>query len=127
MSAKNLAMAAFAVLAISGCGQAGGSTPSGVTPAQAQACRQRTDEVFLLQNRGEVYRADSFVSGTRDTPLSGGTGPSFVGGLGSTTFSDGLGGQYARARALNDCYRSVNTGSTAEPAAAPSAAAPAKP
>jgi len=105
-------LAVAIVLALGGCGAGAGSTPAGVTAAQAQACRQRTDEVFLQQNRGELYKADSFVAGSRDTPLSGGTLPSYAGGLGSPSFSDGLGGQYARSRALNDCYRAVNTAPT---------------
>ncbi len=76
----------------------------GLSRAQAQACRQRTDEVFLLQNRGELYRTDSYVSGARDTPFSGGGGGATSGGIGANNYSDGLSGQYARQQALTDCY-----------------------
>jgi hypothetical protein len=127
MNAKISVMAAIAVLAMTGCGASGGTTPAGVTASQAQACRQRTDEVFLQQNRGELYRADSYVAGARDTPLSGGTVPSYAGGLGSPSYSDGLGGQYARARALNDCYKSINTGPITTGPITTGPAVPAKP
>lgn len=121
MNARTTAIAAMTLLVLGGCGQSGGSIPEGVTAAQAQACRERTDEVFLRQNRSEIYRADSYVAGSRDTPMSGGTNPANVGSLGAVAFSDGIGGQFARARSLNDCYRSVNTGGTlgSGPTAAP--------
>jgi hypothetical protein len=98
-------LAVLAALALAGCSIPVGR-PSGLTAAQAQACRQRTDEVYLLQNRGELYRTDSFVSGSRDSPFSGATGVTTSGGIGANNFGDGLSGQYAREKALSDCYNS---------------------
>ncbi len=102
--------------ALTGCGVGStGTRPAGVTASQAQACRQRTDEVFLQQNRGELYKADTFVSSARDTPYASGTVPQYAGGLAAPSFSAGLGGQYAREKALNDCYNAQ----TAAPPVAP--------
>jgi hypothetical protein len=102
MTARIPLMTALAALTLGGC-----SVPVGrPTAAQAQACRQHTDEVYLLQNRGELYRTDGFVSGTRDSPFSGGSGVTSAGGIGANNFGDGLSGQYAREKALTDCYNS---------------------
>ncbi len=102
MTARIPLMAALAALALGGCN----APVERPTAAQAQACRQHTDEVYLLQNRSELYRTDGFVSGSRDTPFSGGSGITSSGGLGANNFGDGLSGQYAREKALSDCYKS---------------------
>jgi hypothetical protein len=103
MIARIPLVATLAALALGGC-SFGAGRPAGLSAAEAQACRQHTDEVFLLQNRGELYRTDSFVSGSRDTPFSGTSAAGTSGGIGANNFGDGLSGQYAREKALSDCY-----------------------
>jgi hypothetical protein len=128
MTGKFFLMAGLAILTLNGCGAAGSTRPAGVTASQAAACRQRTDEVFLQQNRGELYRADNFVSNSRDTPFAGGSAaaPAVMGSLGTPSFSAGLSGQYAREQDLNNCYNSTGSGAggsagtTPAPASSPS-------
>jgi hypothetical protein len=79
------------------------------------ACRQRADEVWERNNRGEIYRADVYASGTRDAMFSSSGSPN----LGIRE----LQGRFARDRMYNDCLRAVagNVGSdpdTAAPAVA---------
>lgn len=93
---------------------AGGAGRQGRADAERAAyCRQRAEEVYLSQNRGELYRTDN-----RDTPFSGG----FVSGM----TNRGLPDRFAQDRMIADCIR--NTGermdpvhpADASPAAAPS-------
>lgn len=89
------------------------------TPAQAAACRQRADEVYERQNRADVYRSDTYASGTRDAMFSSTGSPA----AGIT----GLSGRFARDRMLAECLRGVagNVASTPDaPAPAVTPAAP---
>lgn len=113
-----LAPAGLAMLLLAGCSQPSASRRAGLTPAQAAECRSRSEAVYRAQNRGEVYKSDVFATSTRDAPFA-------TSGLPGIT-SSGLGAQYGREKALNDCYNASATGPT-EPApnSAP-APAPAK-
>ncbi len=88
------------------------------------ACGKRADDVYLRQNRDEIYRADNYVGNTRDSPFSG-TGLSGI-------TSAGLSGRYARDNIQEACLNSANSpgGDSSDPATVLSpvngAAAPAK-
>lgn len=66
-----------------------------VAAADLSACRARADEIYNKQNRAEVYRSDTFVSDTRDSPFS-------VSGLPGIT-SNGLSGLYQRDNMVSSC------------------------
>lgn len=124
MTPRPLALAALLGTALlAGCAAPPGATPT-ATPAQAAACRQRADEVYEHQNRADVYRSDTYASGTRDAMFSS---------TGSPAASiAGLPGRFARDRMLAECLRGVagNVASTPDapnPAAAPARPAPATP
>ena len=93
---KALPMAAL-LLGLAGCGQFHAQNSlEGVSPARQEACRSRTEESFVAHNRGDIYRADTAVTGASASPFSG-ISP-------SAANSDSLGTRYAYPRALNDCY-----------------------
>jgi hypothetical protein len=83
------------------------------------ACRQRAEEVYQMQNRGEEYRSDLYVTSTRDAPFAG----SGVGDLPNR----GLDSLYARQQMVSDCLNSTagNVGTT-RAAPAPDATPPAQ-
>jgi hypothetical protein len=88
-------LALLAVLAVSAC-----SAPApraGISQAQTAACRQRSDTVYLSQNRATLYRADSYATSTRDAPMGGGL---------SQVPSSGLSERYAHDQLLDACLRS---------------------
>jgi hypothetical protein len=93
---RMVATTLVAALSLAGCTQPAGPR-AGASPAQTAACRQRSEEVYLTQNRGDVYRADTYATSTRDAP--------FGGGLASVP-SSGLSQRYARDQMLDDCLRS---------------------
>ena len=62
--------------------------------AQRAACRQRADEIYNQQNRGEIYANDRYASTTRDTPFSADP---------MRDTSSGLSGEYARQNLISDC------------------------
>jgi hypothetical protein len=68
--------------------------------ATLAACRTRADEVYLKQNRDEIYRADTYATGARDAPYS------TAGVPGITT--NGLAGRYARDELEDDCINSTD-------------------
>lgn len=98
--------AGLAVLLLAGCAQSNSGRRAGVTAAQAAECRNRSEAVYRAQNRGEVYKSDVFATSTRDAPFA-------TNGLPGIT-SNGLGAQYGREKALNDCYNASAT-SPADP------------
>jgi hypothetical protein len=102
-------LAALAVpVLLAGC-NAQPQTRSGAA-AQA-ACRQRADEVYLMQNRGEIYRADQYATSTRDAPYAS------SGVVGVT--SSGLSGRYARDSLLSDCLSGNHPAGPVTPGEAP--------
>lgn len=112
------AMSLFAILALGGlaaCNHPIGSTSdrAGATPKAMAACRLRADEVFERQNRGEIYRADMYATGTRDAPF-GSTGVSGNPGA-------GLPDRFARETMLDDCLNAA----AGTPGASPDAPPPA--
>ena len=70
----------------------------GVSPAQQADCKTRTEQAYTSQNRGEIYRGDTYAAGGAATPFSG---PSTT-----NEPSDELGARYAYQRMLNNCYNS---------------------
>ncbi len=73
-----------------------------VAAADLSACRARADEIYNKQNRGDVYRADTFVSDTRDSPFS-------TSGLPGIT-SNGLSGLYQHGNLVSSCVSSRGAG-----------------
>jgi hypothetical protein len=73
---------------------------SQASAAQKAACRQRADEVYEKQNRGDVYRADNFAGGMRDTPYAAQGMP------GSP--NAGLSARFARDTLFDDCLRNAS-------------------
>ncbi len=98
----------LALLALAACARPPAPGRAEATPAQRTACRQRVDEVYLQQNRGELYRSDNYVSGSRDTPFSTSAQPNF---------GSGLGAQYSREQALEDCLNASSGPINAAPPA----------
>jgi hypothetical protein len=74
--------------------------------AQEAACAKRADEVFLRQNRAEIYRADQYAASGRDAPFAG------AGRLDAPSLSD----RYAREQFLENCLagRTGSAGATPE-------------
>ena len=104
----------LAVLA--GCTQSQAITQSHASAAARTACRQRADQVYNAQNRGDVYRSDTYETSTRDSPFAG------VGLPGITTA--GLSSRYRYAQLQDDCNNASSTapqpsGPQAGPAGSP--------
>jgi hypothetical protein len=95
------------LLTLAGCNAA--SPASRATPSQEVACRQRADQMFQAQNRGNVYATDQYVSSTRDSPFGGAVPTSMT-----STLSD----RFARDQMYDGC---LNAGGPrpASPAPAP--------
>lgn len=106
---SSVAVPIVVCLAVAGCGLPNGGRRAGLTAAQAQECRARSEEVYRQQNRADIYKSDTYATSTRDSPFS-------TSGLPGIT-SSGLGSQYGRERALNDCYNASASGSPATPQA----------
>lgn len=70
------------------------------------ACRQRVEEVYRMQNRGDVYLSDQYATSTRDAPFAS----SGVPGLPDR----GLATRYTREQMVSDCLNSTagNVGTT---------------
>ncbi len=90
---------------LAGCAQPNGGRPAGLTASQASECRAHSEEVYRQQNRGDIYKADTYATSTRDSPFS-------TSGLPGTP-SQGLGSQFGREKALNDCYNASGAGPAA--------------
>lgn len=95
---------ALALLALVSCAQPNGGRRAGLTAAQAAECRARSEEVYNQQNRADIYKSDIYATSTRDSPFSNTGLPGIT--------SAGLGAQYGREKALNDCYNASGGGST---------------
>ncbi len=77
--------------------------------AQDAACAKRADEVYLQQNRAELYRADSYATSGRDSPYAGG------GFVNAPSLSD----RYAREKLLDNCLAGISGASAAPSDEAP--------
>ncbi len=97
---------------------AGAPQPSRSDTAALSACRQRANEVYAKQNRAELYRTDTFTTGSRDSPFSTADLPSMP--------TRGLSGQYERDTMVSDCLAGTGaaTGISTSAAPAPSAKPP---
>ncbi len=104
---------ALALLVLSGCAQQTSSRRAGLSPAQAAECRARSEDQYRAQNRADIYKSDTYATSTRDSPFS-------TSGLPGIT-SSGLGAQYGREKALNDCYNAAGTGPVDAAPVAPAA------
>lgn len=103
-------LSVMTLLAASGCALPNGGRPAGVSPGQVAACRARSEQIYRQQNRADLYQGDTYATSTRDAPF-GGAGLPSAGPV-------GLGAQFGREKALNDCYNSGAGPSDAAPAAA---------
>jgi hypothetical protein len=88
-------------LALAAC--TAGPEPSGGTSSRADAatqaaCRQRAEQIYEQQHRGEIYSPQSGIN----TPFSANYAP------GAT--DRGLSDQFARDRMIRDCVRNTGTG-----------------
>lgn len=104
------ALALLALLGLAAC-----AAPARLhgSAAQEAACSKRADEVYERQNRGAIYRADSYATSGRDAPFGG------SGYLNAPSLSD----QYAREQIRDNCLsgRSNASANDVAPSAAPSA------
>lgn len=84
-----------------------------VAAADLSACRARADEIYNKQNRADVYRGDTFVSDTRDSPFS-------TSGLPGIT-SNGLSGLYQHDNLVSSCVNSRGSGAAGADPSGPAA------
>jgi hypothetical protein len=92
-----------AAVVLAGCN---GAPPTGQAQADAAtqaACRQRADQAYEQQNRGDIYSPQSQVN----TPYSGSYAPGVSG--------RGLSDVFAHDRMVNDCVRNTGTGAERSP------------
>ena len=107
-------IALMGVLALAGCA---GPSPSGQAHGDAAtlaACRQRAEETYNQQNRGDIYRPQAQVN----TPYSADYAPS--------TSGRGLAELFAHDRLINDCVRNTGTGTERSTPAVSSAPFPSR-
>lgn len=102
-SAPRAAAALLSLFSLAACYTPPPASHSHASTAAMTACRQRADEVYIRQNRGEIYNADRFATAERDSPFASSGLP------GITT--NGLGGRYNYEQLQDDCLSS--TGSAA--------------
>lgn len=100
-------LAAALPLLAGGCAHPGPEARA--SAADRAACRARAEQVYRMQNKLDVYRADTYATSTRDSPYAG-TG---LGGLPN----NGLDGQYSRQKMVSDCLNSTAGNVGASPAA----------
>jgi hypothetical protein len=91
------------------------SDRAGASPKAMAACRQRADQVYDMQNRGDVYRSDMIAGGQRDAPFGA------VGNPGNV--STGLSARYARETMVDDCLNGLSV-TPAAPSESPPLTAP---
>ena len=92
-------LAMLGALLLSGCGE--GAPQSAQAQADAStraACRQRANEVYNQQNRGDIYAPASQVN----TPFSA----NYVPGISDR----GLSQLFAQDKMISDCVRNTGTG-----------------
>lgn len=104
---RRLAVPAALALALAGCAQSQAISRSHASAAAVAACRTRADTIYNQRNRGEVYKADTFATSSRDSPFA-------TTGLPGNT-SAGLGSQYQRDQFQDDCLNSTGTGAVDAP------------
>jgi hypothetical protein len=92
-------------IALSACSPAPQSSQARADAETVAACRQRADEVYNQQNRGDIYSANS----SENAPFSANYVPGIT--------SRGLSQLYAHDKLVSDCVR--NTGTGAERSVAP--------
>jgi hypothetical protein len=94
-------------VALSACSPAP-QTPQARADAETlAACRQRANEVYNQQNRGDIYSANS----SENSPFSANYVPGIT--------SRGLPQLFAHDRMVNDCVRNAGTGAERSKAPAP--------
>jgi hypothetical protein len=86
-------------LALAGCMAGSGPGPeSHADAATVAACRQRADQVYDQQNRGDIYR--------QPDPINSPSSANYAPGVSDR----GLSQLYAQDRLINDCVRNTGTG-----------------
>jgi hypothetical protein len=106
LSLPLLALAPSLALGLSGCGQ----PESHASAVERAACTRRADQVYMMQNREQVYQSDTFATSTRDAPFAASGLPDVP--------SRGLSGDYARDQMISDCVKG-NAGNIGATPAAP--------
>ena len=92
-------LAMLSMLALSACGE--GKPQTGQAQADAStraACRQRAEEVYSQQNRGDIYSPASQVN----SPFSG----NYLSGISDR----GLSQLFVQDKMISDCVRNTGTG-----------------
>jgi hypothetical protein len=84
-------------VAIAGCDSPAPTGQAQADAATASACRQRANEVFDRQNRGQIFSPQSQVN----TPFSANYAPN--------DGSQGLSQLFAHNRMIDDCVRNTGT------------------
>ncbi len=113
---RRVAPAALLALLLAGCTWGGPrSHADAVTEAE---CNRRADQIYNMRHPDEVFGQDTYATSLRDAPL----GTSGV----LSNPSQGLSGQYERAKIVRDCLNANGpVGPTpAAPPVAPPAATP---
>jgi hypothetical protein len=98
--AATLAVLVAAAASVAGCNQPPSADRAHASAATRASCRSRADEVYLKQNRAEIYQADTYATATRDSPYG-------AAGLPGIT-TNGLSGRFAREQMEDDCINSTN-------------------
>jgi hypothetical protein len=85
-------------LALSACDSAPPTGQAKADAATQAACRQRADQIYEQQNRGQIYSTQSQVN----TPYSANYVPDVT--------NRGLSDLFAHDRTISDCVRNTGTG-----------------
>jgi hypothetical protein len=93
----------LAAVALAACDAGPPSAQAQADAATQAACRQRADQVYEQQNRGDIYSPQSQVN----TPYSASYAPGVTG--------RGLSDVFAHDRMVSDCVRNTGTGAAQNP------------
>lgn len=110
MKSVRIAQGLGLLLALSGCiaePHFASASREGVSPQLQAACHQQAETSYRTQNRGEIYRTDTFAASSAGSPFSN------AGLHGGGTQS--LSSEYAYQQYLADCYNQGATPTQSNP------------